>query len=184
MLLTFANVLRYLWPFLKESILQGGTVGTWLLRNIITCVWIFLLLTMLGVVLYMGDVAQQLQGHLVTMAQQKGYAIQENEKLKLKVTSLRAKLAAERATTAELRLSEDGHTAWLQRCGLPLEPSAASPCPSRTRIAPPVRPPADNRKHGKPKPNPQPQPQTPVPSGFKERLKKILGIGRNSSEAK
>ena len=182
MLLTFAKVLRYLWPFLKESILQGGTVGTWLLRNIITCVWIFLLLTMLGVVLYMGDVAHQLQGHLATMAQQKGYAIQENEKLKLKVTSLRAKLAAERGTTAGLRLTDETHVAWLQRCGLPLDPSATTPCPSRTRIAPPKRPPVDNRKHGKPKP--KPQPQTPAPSGFKERLKKILGIGSNSSEAK
>ena len=49
------TVLRLVWPFLKESILEGGTVADWIRRNRMSCFWIFLMLANLVAMFYLAD---------------------------------------------------------------------------------------------------------------------------------
>ena len=49
------TVLRLVWPFLKESILEGGTVAEWIRRNRMSCFWIFLLLANLVAMFFLAD---------------------------------------------------------------------------------------------------------------------------------
>lgn len=165
MLLTFVDILKALWPFLKESILQGGTIGNWLLRNIITCIWILLLLTMLGVVLYLGDIAKQLQSQVVYRAREAGTLRLENQQLKAKVESLRGKLTEARRVNGTLTDQVESHDAWLARCGLPHNHAPTAPCPA---TKPPQQKPAPQTK-----PEPQPQPKR---NRFKDRIRALLRL--------
>lgn len=49
------TVLRLVWPFLKESILEGGTVAEWIRRNRMSCFWIILMLANLVAMFYLAD---------------------------------------------------------------------------------------------------------------------------------
>lgn len=52
----FVTLLRLLWPFFKESMLENGTVRDWLRRHRTTCVWILFQLIQLGVCFYLVEI--------------------------------------------------------------------------------------------------------------------------------
>lgn len=47
---------QMVWPFFKESVLEGETPGQWIRRNRVFCLWILLLTIMLGIMAWMADV--------------------------------------------------------------------------------------------------------------------------------
>jgi hypothetical protein len=55
MLGTFLALLQLLAPFLKESVFGTATFKEWLKHNFVSCLWILLLMSMLGVVFYLSD---------------------------------------------------------------------------------------------------------------------------------
>lgn len=178
MLLGFAKLLRLLWPFLKESILQGGTVGTWLLRNIITLFWIFMLLSMLGIVLYMGDVARQLQGRVMYLQGQNATLQTQSADSMRRLTSLRAKIAAERLTTATLTSNVASFNAWRAKCGLPVGPPPAdAPCPTKATAAKRIGPRVLNLHP--PVPKPKPKKESAEDRRLIDRLRAILKLPNN-----
>lgn len=54
------NLLRMIWPYLKESIFGHATFHVWLRRNVTTVLWFFLMMTMLIVVIYLAGTARSL----------------------------------------------------------------------------------------------------------------------------
>lgn len=75
------TVLRLVWPFVKESILEGGTVAEWIRRNRMSCFWIFLLLANLFALFYTADL-------LIASRQAEGAAIQKVQTLTTKYNGL------------------------------------------------------------------------------------------------
>lgn len=51
----FATILKLLWPFLKENMLQDGTLRDWFRRNRATCIQLMFQLIMLGVCFFLAD---------------------------------------------------------------------------------------------------------------------------------
>lgn len=47
------NILRLIWPYLKESVFGHASFKAWLRQNVITALWFCLMVTMLFVVLYL-----------------------------------------------------------------------------------------------------------------------------------
>lgn len=56
-----SSLLQLLWPFIKESILEGGTVRDWIRRNRTNCFWMFLLFSMSMSMVYMADMILKLR---------------------------------------------------------------------------------------------------------------------------
>jgi hypothetical protein len=100
----FVTLLKLLWPFFKESMLEDGTLRDWFRRNRNTCIWIMFQLIILGVCFYLVEIItlQRQQDYQTTTELTK---LQETHKsLQTKFTEQQISLSDERASNARMRV--------------------------------------------------------------------------------
>jgi len=113
---TLWTFLQTLLPFLKESLLQGGTGKDWLKRNFATCCWLMLLSVMLMVVFYLSDVVTQVRVTGAEKIQKFATLELEHKQTKTELERLKRELKDERASNGRMR------EFLVERCKLYKEP--------------------------------------------------------------
>lgn len=172
-------IVKALFPFLKESLLEGGTVRQWVSRNRSTCVWFGFHLLMLFMLSHLMTTAfKQVNqiNQLVTVnaryLAERDAAVQEQAALRLQLTELELKhteVVTDRSALTKTNMALNDvqleYESTMRRCGLiernhtficPRPVAARKPTP---RPAPPTVSPVEPEKH------------TPT---FTERLKQVF----------
>lgn len=100
-ILTF--VLQLLWPFFKESLLQGRPFRKWLRENLVTLIWISLMLIMLAVVFWMADTVTRTRSQLYGVQNRLGQYQTQLNSLKKSNDSLKTSLSRQRREVTQWR---------------------------------------------------------------------------------
>lgn len=116
MLGVFLELLKALLPFFKESMLGGGSFKQWVRDNIAICIWFILVLTMLGIVFYLGDALTYYKTEYEKTKAQVTSLEQEKKSLNEKVTTLTAENAVLSDNLAEVTGERDKYKSWLTNC--------------------------------------------------------------------
>lgn len=203
LLSTFVSFLRLMWPFIKESILEGGTFKEWVGRNKLNCIWLGLLATMLVIVFSLTDSVIYLRSKQAAAAQAVEVAKVKHTELRERYLLLEAslKLEREKNTTLQNQVIEltlenttqgetlDRYETWMDKCGINYNytGSGSPQCKVVTRntYRPPRRPnnpPKDTRPKEPPIAVPEEEKQQKRKT-FGQRLREIFGSGDKSTNA-
>ncbi len=199
---TFVSFLRLMWPFIKESILEGGTFKEWVGRNKLNCIWLGLLATMLIIVFSLTDSVIYLRNKEATTAHAAEMHRVRHTELRERYLLLEAslKLEREKNTTLQNQVAEltlenthqgetlDRYENWMSRCGINFNytGTGAPQCKVTTRTV--TRPP---RRTPPPRDTKPAEPPIAVPEEerkqqrktFGQRLREIFGSGEKPSNA-
>lgn len=182
---TFVALLQLLAPFLKESVFGTATFKEWLKHNLVSCLWILLLMSMLGIVFYVTDQLAMSRREATDMGHKLELAQAEFKGLEARALLLDTDLRLER-TRAEPRdkqiitLTEENtvlmgkvHTyeSWLTHWGVDLEYAGTGyPALPVAHLAPRPKKPQD-----------KPSPPKPVPAN-RNVLQRLKDWGKDSKD--
>lgn len=187
-------ILKAIWPYLRESLFEGGTVLQWIRKYKAILIWLGLVFTLFMINSYMFDQYVNLQierNNLVTNYNRlytkyhhtvNRITVQNKQMMTLgaQLESMRAELEAKKTELAEVQADLDAHRRWERNCGLNtsgIESGGAScPVAKPPRIGPGPGKKPPNNKPKPPQTVPQPEPVVKKPT-FAEKLKRIFGSG-------
>ncbi len=123
------------YPFLKENLLQNGTLKDFIGRNRVTCAWLTMMVIMLGAQIYLfdstmlarrGEIAARHEATLaksqLTLVRQHMVLLEtDRQAYKKTATDLEEQLTALQKQYSDLAESNDKYENWLQHCGVNLE---------------------------------------------------------------
>lgn len=92
-------VFKLIWPFIKESMLEDGTVRDWVKRHWTAIIWIIFLVLMLLVSLYLADIVRTLRQA----------NIEKNQALFASQQKIESILASQRRLAAELHKERESN---------------------------------------------------------------------------
>lgn len=164
-------IIKGLLPFLKESLLEGGTLREWFKRNLTACLWMVFHLVMLGVTLHLANNLYMQTQRVMTLTG-------ANTILATRMTELDAenkRLHGELATLGHLHDETTGelsrYKAAATLCGVTVTAEGNFQCPRMTTPA------GIATKRRRPAPIPPPEPPVVEESDkptFGERLRSIF----------
>lgn len=113
---TLLTFLQTIWPFMKESLLQGGTFKDWLKRHVTTCFWLVLLTIMLTIVFYLSDAIVQLRVETDKKLEEQKSKLADSRAAQAELKALQAQLKEEQGSNGRMRMF------LVERCKLHREP--------------------------------------------------------------
>lgn len=99
---TLIAFLRLLLPFLKESVLQNATFKEWLKDNLVSVIWILLMMGMLCVVVYLFDTVGNLRHANEELSHKLEMAQLQNTELQKRYDMLNGEYTDEKTHNADL----------------------------------------------------------------------------------
>lgn len=189
-------IIKAVWPYLRESLFEGGTVRQWMRKYKWTLIWFGLVFVLFMINFFMFDQYVKLQVERNNLLQdnhelyekytvgRKALAIKALDEFKAleKVKTLQVELDTAVEQLAETNAKLEEHRGWERSCSLSVTAIEAgrATCPVRSAPRPIAPAPRRPTKTTRPKPTPtveQPAPENPPKPSLAERLRKIFGGG-------
>ncbi len=171
-------ILKGLLPFLKESLLEGGTLREWVTKNRSTCVWLLFHAVMLMVVVHLASSHYKQNQRIVTLYSQNTTLSrrvteleQTNQDLIAQYTQKKIDHQVTANELADLTEELSIHKGAAAMCGVTVRPDGTFQCP---RATPTPRATARRTPPRRVEPTPPPPAVEPHKPTFGERLRSIF----------
>lgn len=175
---------KEMFPFLKETLLEGQTLRAWLRDNWLTFAFLMSTLLLTMMVAHLSDLVHDARHREESLRQQINALafpardlIAAHRKAKNRIAELEEDNSELQAMVIEGADLIDKQTQWMRNCGMNIS-TGACPAPSYNRRPPPRRAPQVIAQE----PIEVPDSEERDRKGFLERLKAILGRNRNEDE--
>ena len=173
-------ILKGLLPFLKESLLEGGTLRQWISKNRSTCVWLIFHAVMLMVVVHLASSLHSQNQRVYALSRENITLNKKVGELELSTKGLTDQLTQMTTdhSTVTTELSEvkeelSTYKAASTLCGVTVRPDGTYMCP-RATPAPRSAPRRQPARRPAPEPAAEPPPAEPHKPTFGERLRSIF----------
>ena len=172
----FIELIKAIWPFLRESWFQGDSVIVWVRKHKVIMTWLILIIVLsISDLILIRELSTEKLNHQLTRT---SLATLQNENKLLKQQLNEEKLKSSKLAVCENNLSEVN--VWLESCSL-IESFDTRTCPAPKTI---VEYKYIQHKSTRPSPKPQSrnnQSEEKPKETFREKLKRIFGRGENRS---